>query len=414
VTELPDSVEGGTVEWRYGLAGDARRSHVREALEVQTDSITGSFRGGDDEPLAGGGVTARGNGREVRVGRMSPRWSLGLLLGAPGEPWSHADSGPELSVVKSGPSGEGVAWSPHATGIEVLGGRFGKRSLAALGWGRSSLHAGVLAGRRGEAQGSVGIVTPLAAAEVAFDRGGAWRAEGQATRAFAGARLTMRARGGRESFRSLAEPKRAGPPKAVGVLLTSGRGAVTTIAGLSAWRFTPGVSGTRASLVFEHRDDAATWRLGWEEQHGPRRISATSGKGMRQGVWIECHAGAPPLSLALRQELWGRAPFARRAVRRSIEAGVEARFPGGIELRAAHAVLDARPGETIYLPELESDRLVLRAVSGPARRTRLVARVPAADGALSAGVGLGLARSGTRRSDWSVQWSRRLKLRGRR
>src|SRR5262245_17711903 len=128
---------------------------------------------------------------------------------------------------------------------------------------------------------------------------------------------------------------------------------------------------------------------------------------MRQGVWIECHAGAPPLSLAVRQELWGRAPFARRAVRRSIEAGVEARFPGGIELRAAHAVLDARPGETIYLPELESDRLVLRAVSGPARRTRLVARVPAADGSLSAGVGLGLARSGTRRSDWSGQGSRR-------
>ena len=76
----------------------------------------------------------------------------------------------------------------------------------------------------------------------------------------------------------------------------------------------------------------------------------------------------------------------------------------------AHTVYRAHPGETVYVPERDSDRWVLRALSGAGDRTRATLRLPLAEGTLSGTLTLARAR-GTSKAQWAMQWSRRIRLR---
>ena len=70
-----------------------------------------------------------------------------------------------------------------------------------------------------------------------------------------------------------------------------------------------------------------------------------------------------------------------------------------------------RRGESLYLPEAETDRLILRAVSGEGERTRLEARAPFAGGRVRAALHLSAAPDRKTRADWTLDWTRRARLR---
>jgi len=77
-------------------------------------------------------------------------------------------------------------------------------------------------------------------------------------------------------------------------------------------------------------------------------------------------------------------------------------------------VYRAERGESVYLPEAESDRLVLRALSGAGDRTRVEIHLPAAGGRVNASVSLaskvGAAPVAPR---WTLDWTRRARFRRR-
>ena len=101
-----------------------------------------------------------------------------------------------------------------------------------------------------------------------------------------------------------------------------------------------------------------------------------------------------------------------RAVVRSVtSARIEARGPAGLRLGITHSVYRVKRGESLYLPEAESDRLVLRAVTGEGERTRIEARAPFAGGRLRAALNLGLAAERRARPQWTLDWTRRARLR---
>jgi hypothetical protein len=99
-------------------------------------------------------------------------------------------------------------------------------------------------------------------------------------------------------------------------------------------------------------------------------------------------------------------------VERSVTgARLEARGPAGLRLAVAHNVFRVRRGESLYLPEAESDRLVLRAVSGTGGRTRIEVRAPFAGGRVRAALHLNTASERGTRHDWTLDWTRRARLR---
>jgi hypothetical protein len=213
----------------------------------------------------------------------------------------------------------------------------------------------------------------------------------------------------------LAEPKRSGPAQALAASVSGGSAALAFDALGSMWRFRPGVTGARAYVEATHRSEGfGTVALGFEEQHGVRRESraalAARASGLAQGWWWEWRGGSPALGLALRHEAWGARSMARRPVRVVTTARLEAQAPAGLLLRLTHAVFRVRPGESLYLPEVLSDRLVLRALSGAGERTRLELALPAGRGSLRAA--LNLSSKGIRRlrSQWTLDWTRRARL----
>jgi len=148
-----------------------------------------------------------------------------------------------------------------------------------------------------------------------------------------------------------------------------------------------------------------------DEQHGPRRAPSAAARatGMRQGAWLEWRGVAGAMALVVRDEWWGARAFARGRVRESLAAGVEAPLPAGARATLAHTVYRARSGETIYVPERDADRWVLRALGGAGARTRAAIDLPLADGMLRAGVAFRVARTPAR-TQWSLQWTRRVRL----
>jgi len=412
-----DSLAAGTVEVGFGAAGRAGGgARRRRRVRFRDDDLSGEVREGAGDPLAGATMEGRGAGGALTVGRLAPRWGRGLLLGAPAQPWSAVALDRGGRAAFRGRSGEGVDWrASGAIGIEALLGRFARRGLAGLRLAAGDAALGAVAGGGREIQAGASLARGAFEAEAALDRAGRWRAEGASSRALGSRVIVVRVRGGLAGFRSLAEPGRSGPAQALSIDLHD-RDGPTALGAIGAlWRFAPGQTGARAALRLAHQTRrGGAFACGIEEQHGVRRppTSATAARArFRQGAWGEWRGGPPQVALVLRHETWGERPFARAAVRVATAARVEIAAPLGARLRVAHTAYRTRRGESLYLPESGSDRLVLRALSGAGERTRIELRVPLAGGVLDAAVALTRA-SGVPRAQWTLDWRKRARVRG--
>jgi hypothetical protein len=406
----------------------------RRRVRFSGDELSGAVREGSGDPLAGGAIDGRGRLGAFTAGRLSPRWGRGLVLGAAGDPWQREalDRGPGAAF--RGRAGEGVmlrrgGGPGRSDGLELLYGRFARRRLAGLRAARGGVGAGVLVGGGGEVQSSLALAGGAGEGELAWDRAGRWRAEALIERRLGtgtagsgrGWVASARARAGAGGFASLAERARPGPERALAAGIEGPLGALRLRAVGAVWRYRPGVAGERAGLAVErslaHHGALA---LGIEEQRGTRRDRgeaaplAAAGRraaGLRQGWWGEWWSGAGELALGLRHESWGERPWARGVVRSVTGARLEARGPAGLRLAVAHHVFRVRRGESLYLPEAESDRLVLRAVTGEGGRTRIELRAPFAGGRVRAALHLSTAGDRPPRHDWTLDWTRRARLR---
>ena len=420
--EPDDSVEAGSVAVGYGLSGRTGRSPGRtRTLRFRGDSVEAGVRDGDSSEDAGD-VSARGRGRVLRIGRIAPSWGRGLLVGAALDPWvaraaPRAASGTGPAADPFAPrarAGDGVscAWPRHA--LEVFGGRLGGRDAAGAAWSPAGVRAGVLVTRGGSASASAGIERDDRALECAIDPAGHWRAEAVATRGAGPLAVGLRAGVGHAEFHSPLGAAPHVPARTAAVALRGAWDALDTRATLAAWRYARGVAGTRGGIETTWRGAAGgALSVGFEEQHGAWRAPAEAVPrpgGTRQGAWVEWRGSAAAGVLSVRDEWWGRRPFARGRVREALSAGVEAPLPAGAGAGIAHTVYRARAGETVYLPERDGDHWVLRALSGAGDRTRATLRLPLAEGTLAGVVTLGRTR-GLEKRQWSLQWSRRIRLR---
>jgi hypothetical protein len=178
------------------------------------------------------------------------------------------------------------------------------------------------------------------------------------------------------------------------------------------WAFAPGASGALGSLeVVRRMVHHADVVLGFEEQHGTRRdpvlaASPARGSGMRQGAWCEWRGRSRGRTLVMRHELWGRRAFARQASRRALTVRGTAALRWGATLAVGHEAWSTRD-EPLYLPEIEPDRITLRASSGEGERARAELEAPLLGGRARASVEW-TRRAGRRTAPgWSMQWTRR-------
>jgi hypothetical protein len=414
VFEPADSLEDGTVE--VGVGASARPGGAlqrRRRVRFSGQGMRAGAREGAGDALAGASVDGRLAGGSVSLGRLAPRWGRGLVLGASADPWSRAPDDRGASARFRGRSGEGARYRLGSRRrVELLAGRFARRDLGGLGLAAGPFGVGALAARGRSPQGSLGFEHGPADLELAFDGTGRWRAEGAILRRFEDWRVGLRGRAGLAGFRSLAEPRRAGPARALGAAAAGLAGAWRIAAAGALWRFRPDAAGARASLeVARELAEHGALVVGLEEQHGTRREPPSRAAGFRQGLWSEWRGRREPLGLALRHEVWGERSGLRAAVRAVTAARIEAGSPSGVFARLAHAVYRGRRGETVYLPEAASDRLVLRALSGAGTRTRLECGVRAGGGSLRATLEITAAADKPTRLLWTFDWTRRARTR---
>jgi len=416
--EPADSLAEGTIEMGVGAAGRAgARPRQSRRVRISDRTLGGTVREGSGDPLAGGTIEAGALAGRLSVGRLAPRWGRGLVLGAAAEPWSAEASDRGATAPYRGRAGRGAQHRLGDRGsFETLYGRFARRDLGGARLRLGGLGLGALADRSGHGQASVSLERGHAEHEIALDRAGRWRAEMALRRAAGSLSMAARVRGGLAGFRSLAEPQRSGPAQAMA--LDVRREALWGRAhGIGAlWRFAPGLGGARVVLEAERRfnqHDVVT--VGFEERHGTQREDARR-SGFRQGGWGEWRCARAGLALAVRHEVLGARRLGRAAMRTVTVAQLEAQGPAGTGLRVTHSVYRVRPGESLYLSEVTSDRVVLRAVTGTGRRTRVELRGPGAGGYVRAALEVPLAAGPTRSSAalkprWTLDWTRRARSR---
>lgn len=427
--EPADSLAEGDVELGLGAAGRLGEAPTRRRrVRFSGGDLSGAVREGRSDPLAGGSVDGRGRLGTFTVGRLAPRWGRGLVFGAAGDPWQREALDRGATAAFRGRSGEGIRLRRGiGEATEMLCGRFSRRRLAAVRARRGSLALGAVSDGRRTHQYSAALSRGDGDVEMAWDHAGRWRAELLLERSLghacdgphpsAGWSASLRARAGSATFTSLAEAGRRGPAQALAAGLDGpgGRARLSVLGAL--WRFRPGVAGARAALALDrplaHHGVVA---LGIEEQRGSRRDGDPGSRAalaaFRQGWWGEWWSGDGALALGLRNEGWGERPWARGAVRSVTSARLEARGPAGIQLGVTHSIYRVKRGESLYLPEAETDRLVLRAVSGEGARTRVEARSPFAGGRMRAAMHLVRTSDRPVRPQWTLDWTRRARLRG--
>ena len=191
------------------------------------------------------------------------------------------------------------------------------------------------------------------------------------------------------------------------------RGVLICGTGIGACIAANKVTGARAALRVEASGEAGRMAVGLEAQRGIRRWSGARvprRAGARQGGWVEWTSQVERMTVGLRQELWGERGFAT-AVRRVSGVHVELEGPVRTRLRVAHTVFRTGFGQNLYVREIYSDRLVLRALTGHGQRTRIAVRLPAAGGTLDASIDLTQRRTGLPRAIWTLDWSRRARTR---
>lgn len=407
--EQNDSLATGEVELGLGLEGSSvRKPQHRRRVRFDEPDFAGALREGSGDPLSGGEIVGRSASDRFVLGKLSPRWGRGLLLGTPGEPWQRAAHTPNGG--RRGRTGEGL-WVRRGERrhVELVAGRFAHRDLAGVRVGAGAVGVGVLAGRGRDLQSSLAVRRGAGELEAALDRGGCWRAEGLLERSLGAWSATGSVRAGTSAFRSLAEPSRRGPPRALTMMLSGPTRAGEASALASTWRYHAGQSGSRMAIECRRAlGENGRLVLGFEEQQGARNEAAATTGALRQGGWIEWSGGAAPLTLGVRHETWSAAAWLEDVVRSVTSARVDARGPLGIEVTLAHAVYRTRRGESLYLAESESDRLVLRALSGEGQRSKLELLVPAGRRGRVRGTLLLTSTSGVPRPpQWSIEWIRR-------
>jgi hypothetical protein len=415
--EPADSLGMDSLELGVGASGRAgSRPRQTRRVRFSDRSLGGSMREGEGDPLAGGSLETETRAGRVGVGRLAPRWGRGLLLGAAAEPWSALADDRGAAAPFRGRSGRGAWYQAGSAGsLETLYGRFARRDLAGAHAQGGGVGCGVLTDRSGHAQGGVSLSRGGVEHEWAVDRAGRWRAEGALERSAGAVSLAARVRGGLAGFHSLAEPSRSGPARALAVELRDEAPWGRVRAQTALWAFGPGRGGARAALevrrCFHHHGSLAA---GFEERHGTSRESGRS-PGFRQGGWGEWRGEAAGLSLALRHEVLGAERLGRAAVRAVTAARVELEGPAGSALALTHCVYRVRSGESLYLIETASDRIILRAVTGTGRRTRIEVRAPGAGGRINAALEVaeaaGERTSAALRPRWTLDWTRRARSR---
>jgi len=407
--EANDSLAAGEVELGLGIEGSAsRKPQHRRRVRFDEPDFAGALREGRGDPLSGGEVVGRTANDRFVLGKLSPRWGRGVLLGAPGEPWQRAAQ--TLDGGRRGRAGEGLLVSRGSRRrLELVAGRFARRDLAGLRAGMGGVSWGVLAGRGKDLQSSVAVRRDAGEVEAALDRGGAWRAEGLLERPLGAWSATGGVRAGTAPFRSLAEPTRQGPARALTLALVGPTHAGEVSALASTWRFHADRSGARVAIECR-RPLGENGRIvfGFEEQHGVRKDALSANGALRQGGWLEWSGGDAPLTLGVRHETWSASAWLEDVVRSVTSARIDARAPLGIEVTLAHAIYRTRRGESLYLAESESDRLVLRALSGEGQRSKLELLVPAGRRGRVRGTVLVSSASGVARApQWTIEWIRR-------
>jgi hypothetical protein len=412
--ERADSLDDAEFEVAIGATSHGGTSYRgSQRVSFRGGGARGTLRDGDDA-LAGGRVEAPLAGGMVAAGRLSPRWGRGLVLGGAAEPWVFSAEDRGANARYRGRAGSGLGYDFGRAG--VFGGRFSGHDVVGASARTGTTGFGVLGGRGG-AQGSISLDSEQRSLELAFDPLGRWRTEAALSSQIGDTRVALRARGGLATFHSLAEPARAGPARTLAGAATRTLGLADVSAFGALWAWRAGQSGARGALEVDTRlGQHGAFACGAEDQHGPRREPSPRARpsGTRQGWWCEWRGGSPGARLALRHELWGTRALARDAVRRAVVARADWAAPFGGRVALTHAVWRVRSGESLYLPEAQADRLVLRASSGAGSRTRCELRLPIAAGTIRLGLSLatGGTRAASRRPTWSVEWSRRSKLAG--
>lgn len=406
---LPDTGEG--VEVDLGLRGLGSGAPRRaRTLRFLGEGLDGTVKDGAGDPLSGAEIGGASSAGAWRVGRAAPQWGCGWLVGAPAAPWG--DEGAGGGLFRSGPRGDVATFSAgefHT--LDAMFGRFAKREVAALRTGTRGASLLMAAHRGGILGGGVALEDDGLAGELVLDREGRWRGETAVVRDALRGRLALRVRGGSAGFRPLLAPTRAGPPQAVGADWSIATARVSPRLSGALWRFGNRTGGARGRLEVDLRlVHHAALSFGFEEQRGTRKES-TAGHGMRQGWWGTWRGESGPLALTLGIENWGRRSLARSPVRAATVAALEVRTPFGARLRAEERAFRAGAGEGYRAPELEADRLVLRALSGAGERTRIELTLPAPAGRLHAGWSRTAAATTPARPQWTVNWTRRARVR---
>jgi len=343
-------------------------------------------------------------------------WGRGLVLGDAREPWAWRERG-----FRRRASGD-VAWyrgGYRALTFGAWGGAIGRRTHAGLETGGAGFGAGIAGDRRGGMRGSAWWARERdlasSAFEIALDRRGRWRGETAASSRRGDAHFDAWVRAGQSGFRPIGDPRRAGPPAALSARAAAPfaphpAARVSALAAL--WRFAAGASGARATLEVEHGlAHHAMAVVGFEEQHGTRRdpalaASTAGANGFHQGAWGEWRAATGPVGLGWREERWGERAWARAAMRAVSTARIGIESRAGLALRVTHAVFRVRRGEHLYLPEVEADRLVLRALTGNGERTRIELRLPFARGRVQAALNRTAVPPRAPRLQWTLEWTR--------
>ncbi len=426
--ERADSIEIGMAETGFGATGrSGGRPRTRRRVRFSDGGFAGEAREGEGDPLAGGMIETRGARGRWTAGRLKPVWGRGLALGGAAEPWRNPGPGRASRPAGVAVGGDGVRWQTGsgegrgAFGLEALGGRFAGRDVAGARVGLAGVSLGALTSpevsgsrrwRRARTQASLGLEGSDVALELAMDRAGRWSAEAALERGWGETRLAARARGGLAGFRSIVESRRTTPAQALSLRLERAAGPARVGLSGALWRFRPGVTGARAALEvvsrLAHHDLLAA---GFEEQHGVRREPVIRPDRFRQGAWGEWRGGPEGMGLVLREEWWGEGAWVRDAVRSVSAAGVELAGPARSVLRISHCAYRVRRGESLYLPEDESDRLVLRALTGVGERTRIEMQLALAGGFARAAAAWTAAAADRPRVQWTLDWSRRASIR---
>jgi hypothetical protein len=417
--ERAETVAPSEVEMGYSLASLSHgRIAQRRRVRYREAGVEAEVREGRGDALSGAALGARVPGGWLALGRASPRWGRGLVLGTPAEPWRTRALLAPIAEARPREADAIEFRRPGAAGIDVLAARRGKDAFtaAALAVGPAALELALTRAldRRLERRlAGVRVAGRAGEAEAAMDGGGAWRVE--AARFAGDGALSLALRLGHFDFRGVERARVAPPGAALGAALrgTPRDGLETALEG-SLWRFPGGQTGHRGAL--EVRADMAhheSIAMGFEERRGLRHFtagSATAGA-LRQGVWAEWRRDWPAGAMHLRHEWWGEAGGLHVRVRELASAEMEARPWRGTAASWSVWLYRSGPGDPQYVTESEIDRTIWRALSGAGHRTRLRVQVPAAGGSVRAALTVSQAGGGPRPAQWTLDWTRRARTR---